>query len=248
MIGAAAGHLDIGGGRHAAGLGPFLKRGFGIARVFFDRINPFAPQTQDQRFGLGKPAVHIDGRNHRLHRVAQQRHFAAATRETFGSAQLQRLAKFILARDVGAGFFAHQGIKARGQLAFGCLVVLVQKRFGHHKAKNAVAQKFQPLVVFAVGAGHGRMDQGPLQQLDLLEFIADAALKRAYFGRAFHWIALKKRSPRHVQKNSIELPADENMTRSARPTRFSNGTKPTPFAMVGTRLSDELSRLSPIKK
>ena len=44
---------------------------------------------------------------------------------------------------------------------------------------------------------------------------------------------LKKRSARHVQKNSIDLPADENITRSARPIRFSNGTKPTPAAFCG---------------
>ena len=53
---------------------------------------------------------------------------------------------------------------------------------------------------------------------------------------------------RHVQKNSIDRPADENITRSARPIRFSNGTKPTPPAICGTRLSVELSRLSPMKK
>ena len=46
----------------------------------------------------------------------------------------------------------------------------------------------------------------------------------------------------------IDRPADENMMRSARPIRFSYGTKPTPRAARGTRLSTELSRLSPMKK
>ena len=36
--------------------------------------------------------------------------------------------------------------------------------------------------------------------------------------------ALKNRSLRHVQKNSIDRPAEENMIRSARPIRFSKGT------------------------
>ena len=61
-------------------------------------------------------------------------------------------------------------------------------------------------------------------------------------------IALKKRSERHVQKASIERPADENMIRSARPTISSAGTKPTPPRRWSTRLSVELSRLSPMKK
>ena len=66
--------------------------------------------------------------------------------------------------------------------------------------------------------------------------------------RASHSIALKNRSGRQVQKASIDGPAEEKITRSARPTRFSNGTKPTPPAARGKRESIELSRLSPMKK
>ena len=47
-------------------------------------------------------------------------------------------------------------------------------------------------------------------------------------GRQLHSIALKNRSDRQVQKNSIDRPAEENMIRSARPIRYSAGTKPTP--------------------
>lgn len=40
-------------------------------------------------------------------------------------------------------------------------------------------------------------------------------------GGGGHSIALKYRSLRQVQKNSMERPAEENITRSARPIRFS---------------------------
>ena len=56
--------------------------------------------------------------------------------------------------------------------------------------------------------------------------------KRPEFTRQFHHgltgitapsqsIFLKKRSPRQVQKNSIDRPAEEKTTRFARPIRFS---------------------------
>ena len=52
-----------------------------------------------------------------------------------------------------------------------------------------------------------------------------------------------------VQGFSIEAPEfhDSRMI-CAFPTRFSAGTKPTPFSCDGRRLSSELSRLSPMKK
>ncbi len=60
------------------------------------------------------------------------------------------------------------------------------------------------------------------------ELVPDAAGKGPEIGRQLHSTALKKRSARHVQKYSIDRPADENMIRSARPIRYSAGTKPTP--------------------
>ena len=78
--------------------------------------------------------------------------------------------------------------------------------------------------------------------------MAEAMLEIAQIAGELHSMRWKNRSGRHVHTKKSERPAAENITRSARPIRFSAGTKPTPRASGLTRLSVELSRLSPMKK
>ncbi|MDX1600390.1 MAG: molecular chaperone DnaK [Anaerolineales bacterium] len=59
------------------------------------------------------------------------------------------------------------------------------------------------------------------EELGALEVMSEPVGEGAELGRELHSIPLKKRSPRQVQKNSIDRPADEKITRSARPMRFS---------------------------
>ena len=92
-----------------------------------------------------------------------------------------------------------------------------------------------------------------LQKLAIVENVADAAFQ---FGdrdfSSVHWRMLKNRLGRafstQVQGLNSDAPGfhDKRMI-CALPTRFSAGTKPTPIS-AGTRLSSELSRLSPMKK
>jgi hypothetical protein len=99
----------------------------------------------------GEAAVEIDRGDHRLHGVAQKRLFPAAAGQHLGAAELQHVAERDLARDLGAGFLAHQRVEAGGKLAFGRPLVGVQERLGHHQAQHPVAEEFEALVVGARG-------------------------------------------------------------------------------------------------
>src|SRR5690606_34921701 len=132
------------------------------------------------------------------------------------------------------------------KLAFGGLAVMGEQRLGNDEPKHPVAEKFEPLVVGT--AGQRRMRQRLDQQLGPAELVAEPGRSIGHGPSELQSTLTKKRSGRQVQKASIDDPADENTTRSARPTRFSNGTVPTPPAERGKRLSIELSRLSPMKK
>src|SRR5690606_8864374 len=133
-------------------------------------------------------------------------------------------------------------------LAFAGALVGAQQGIGHHKAQHPVAQKFKPLVVGPRRRRDRGMGQRAQQQFGPGEHIPQPAHEGLDIARQLHSIALKKRSARQVQKKNSDRPADENITRSARPIRYSAGTKPSPPAAAGKRLSSELSRLSPMKK
>src|ERR1700722_1987999 len=84
---------------------------------------------------------------------------------------------------------------------------------------------------------------------------AAAAQARVYLGRGqvglLQRTEVKKRARRkpdsHVHTGWPRIPrSQEPITASARPTRSSIGKNPTPPSRSGTRLSAELSRLSPI--
>src|SRR5690606_17304929 len=107
-------------------------------------------------------------------------------------------------------------------------------------------EELQPLVLRA--GGHRWMGERLDQQLGPAKVVAEPGGGIGHRPAELQSTLTKKRSGRQGQKASIEEPAEEKITRSARPTRFSKGTVPTPPAERGKRLSIELSRLSPMKK
>ena len=166
-------------------------------------------------------AIAIDRGDHRLHRVTQKRGFAPPAGKLFRPAQFQRRANIEVLGNLGAGFLAHQRVEPRCKLAFGRVWVGLQKRLGYCKAQHPVAQEFKALVVFAPGLGDGPVGQGLAQDGGIGKPVAQPVLQVLKGPCLCHSTRAKKRSDRQVQKNSIDRPADENMTRSARPIRFS---------------------------
>ena len=69
------------------------------------------------------------------------------------------------------------------------------------------------------------LDQQPLVRKGMAQTRLEGGLRGVELHRLTPFmtqsIALKKRSPRQVQKYRIDAPAEENMIRSARPIRFS---------------------------
>ncbi len=191
MVGAAAGGLGIGGGRHSARLRPFLQRGLGVAGIGVHLGDAGAPEPQDQHPRGVKARVLVDGGDDGLQRVAQQRLFPPSAGQHLGPAQLQHLAQADLARHGGTGFLAHQGVEAGRKLPLARAGVGGQERLGHDKAQDPVAQEFQPLVVRPRGAADRGMGDGPHQQFGRAEPVAKPTLKGQQFGRQPHSIALK---------------------------------------------------------
>ena len=88
----------------------YLDAGFDAARAVVLRhwARRIAQGDADARDA--KTGIQIDGGNHRLHRVGQQRLFAAATGLHFRPAQFQNRAQIHLAGDIGAGFAADKSV------------------------------------------------------------------------------------------------------------------------------------------
>ena len=173
-----------------------------------------------------EPAVEIDRRDHRLHRIAEERRLAPPAGQHLRAPHAQRRAEADLRGDLGAGLLAHQRVQPRGELALLGLRILADQRLGDHQPQHPVAEELQPLVVRP--PRHGGMRQRLQQQLGPQEIVAEAGRRLRHGLAELQSIPTKKRSGRQVQKASMELPAEEKITRSARPTRFSKGTVPTP--------------------
>src|SRR5690242_4447618 len=98
------------------------------------------------------------------------------------------------------------------------------------------------------------MRERALEEFAVLEAVTDAPFQLGDRGDPrVHFRTLKNRLGwrfrTQVQGLKIEAPGfQESRMICALPSKFSAGTKPTPPASGGTRLSSELSRLSPIMK
>mmetsp|Transcript_90 Transcript_90/g.222 ORF Transcript_90/g.222 Transcript_90/m.222 type:complete len:310 (+) Transcript_90:3003-3932(+) len=165
VVGAGTLHQFICGRRQFARLGPFLQRSLRVAGVRIDSFHAVAPEAQDQTFGNIKPRIPVDSGQDGLHRIAQQCLFATTAGHHLRAAKLQRGAEVNFAGHVGTGFFTYQGVEARGQRAFSCRFVVLQKGLGHHQTKHAVPKKLKALVVLSRGRGHGRVRDCAHQKL-----------------------------------------------------------------------------------
>src|SRR5690606_922327 len=140
---------------------------------------------------------------------------------------------------------------------------LVHQPVRDQQAQHPVAQEFQTLIVGRNlrprALAHAGVGQGAFQKLRLGESMAKPTTQSRH-GLGAH-IRASARHQSRILKNRLkrtlanqltglnnEAPGvHENMMISALPTRFSAGTMPTPDD-ISTRLSMELSRLSPIMK
>ena len=124
---------------------------------------------------------------------------------------------------------------------------------GEPEPENAVAEEFEPFErSLAHAARRARVGERLFEERAVGEAVAQRGLDLFQGDRAGQGYSTesKNRSKRIVlgqRQNSHALaePSMEKNRISALPTRFSAGTKPTP---LNTRLSSELSRLSPIAK
>src|SRR5690606_34542809 len=128
-----------------------------------------------------------------------------------------------------------------------------EQHVGDGEAEDPVAEEFQPVIRSRRpgGTGGAGMRQRRREQLPVGKLMSDAALQRRdRRGATRLHSRVKIRSARtvhgHCQNCQACAPSSTEKTMiSARPTKFSSGTGPT---ALGTRLSVELSRLSPIMK
>src|SRR6266511_1626555 len=119
------------------------------------------------------PAVEVDGRDHGLHGVGEDRRLVAAARRGLALAEQQRRAQVRLARHLGD----HLTVDDRGaqlrQLALGHIRVLGEHVVGDDEAEDGIAEELEPLVrqrvgvLRAVGAvGERAVDQRRVAELE----------------------------------------------------------------------------------
>ncbi len=90
VVGAFAAGFGIDGRRLAARLRPFLQRGLGVAGIRPRRRLIRVPHSRSTTSRAASIArIKVDGGDHRLHRVAQQRLLAPPARHHLGPAELQ---------------------------------------------------------------------------------------------------------------------------------------------------------------
>ena len=288
MIGAGPLDLAVGGRRHAARLRPLLEQRLRIAQRARRLEHALLPVALDQRRRRRVAAVDEHRPDQRFADVGEDRRAPVAARLDFRIAEPHGRAEVDGARNVGAGFLAHQSRQPPRQLALGCRRERAEQHVGNHQAEHVIAEELEPLIASAAVAPageRGTMGERAVEPRMLGETVADAvfelgglsrhagafeaarrhaaargsALGRRGAALSFGGLRLRRsgahrtivssRSHRtdHGQRQNAQ-PRSPSWTEkkmiSARPTMFSNGTKPT----CEVRLSCELSRLSPIMK
>ena len=76
---------------------------------------------------------------------------------------------------------------AAREFAFGCIGKLAIEKIGHNETKNAIAQKFQPLIVWAVHRRAGKcadMGQRTFEQSTISKGMAERLFKMSEIGLA----------------------------------------------------------------
>ena len=181
VVRAGARDLAIGRRRQAAALRPFLQDRFRIARRLGLRLHAHLPQASDQRLGRGKAAVEIDRADQRLADVGEDRRPRARAGIGFRGAEPDRRAEVDRARDLGAGFLAHQIGQAARQLALVGARKGAKQHVGNDEAEHVVAKKLETLVAADAAARaleRGNVRERAVEQGRVSEAIADALLER----------------------------------------------------------------------
>ena len=183
-------------------------------------------------------AVHVQCADHRLAGVRQHRGVLVVGPLARRHLDVVREAK--AQGDAPADRRARQRGQARRERALFFVREFTQQGLGNHQAQDPVAEEFQALVGGC--AGTRRAAQGAAmcecfkQDFRVLERVTQRLFERM---ARVQLMPLKKRenliANGHFQGWRIEaLPSVEKNRNSARPTRFSAGTKPT-----SARLSEE---------
>lgn len=100
----------------------------------------------NDRVGRGKAAVDEDGADDGLEGVGKQRVAATTATERGAFAHDERLADLELARELGQGFFVHQGGTDARQLAFGETFTTFHEPTADGEAEDGVTEEFQTFV------------------------------------------------------------------------------------------------------
>ena len=128
-------------------------------------------EPQDELAGGVPSTVEVDGGDHGLHRVGEDRRLVAAAGRVLALAEQQARAEPELGRDLGE----HLGVDDRGaqlgELAFGQLGVLGEHVVGDDDPEHGVAEELEPLVRHVLGVlGAARpVRERPSDQLGVAE-------------------------------------------------------------------------------
>ena len=185
VVGAAAGDLLVGRQRVQLGLAPFLERGLRIACVLRGAGDAVGPEPQDERAGGLEAGVAVDGREHRLHRIPQERGLAAPrpTASRSGLAAAPRRARRRGATSAQASLRT-SALKRGGDAALPCVLVLGEHGFRDDEAEDAVAEELEALVALPARAGGGAVHEGAAQEGFVGEAVAEPILEGAEALRA----------------------------------------------------------------
>ena len=130
-----------------------------------------AQQVHDQRRRVVPPPVEVDGADHRLHGVGQDRRLLPPAGRVLALAQAHRLAQTQLGRGLGQGARVHHCRPHLGQVALRQVGVGAVEVGGDHQPEDAVAQELEALVrqlARALGAP-GAVAEGARQQFPIVE-------------------------------------------------------------------------------
>ena len=129
----------------------------------------------------GVAAVEIDRADQRLADIGEDRRPGAAAGIGFGRTEPDRRAEIDGARDLRAGFLAHQIGEPARQLALVGPRVGAKQHVGNHQAEHVIAEKLHALI--GVGAVARALERGnvrepAIEQRGVVEFVADPLLER----------------------------------------------------------------------
>src|SRR5262249_16062904 len=195
---------------------------------------------------------------HRPHQgfadIGEDRGALTSARIGLGSTEPDGGAEIDLARHLGAGLLADEVGEPARQFAFVGFDERAKQHLGNNQTEDVIAEKLEALIAArpALAAQCRNMGERALEQRLIGKFITDPCLKFAPAGcrPSAHLTIVNSRLQRtdHGQLQMCQAGSPSPMEKKmicALPTRFSNGTYPTADS---TRLSVELSRLSPIMK